>query len=176
MQRNIHYDRYGHQSNITDLLGRKLISQWRFNYDRNDNIITLYQKAENGQYGIFNYKYDVLNNLLSMTCHGSAGFPLCPRDTVLNGSNLTQAPIITQQKYSFTSLNQLKRIVENLQNPQQKETLDKVITYHYTNSSAPLRIQQISTSWNKNTPVIQHLMYDLTGNITIDERKKSYYL
>ncbi|MCY4178359.1 MAG: RHS repeat protein, partial [Endozoicomonadaceae bacterium] len=171
MQRHILYDTYGHQSDVTDTLRDQLISQWNFSYDRYNNIVTLYQKKGNSQYGIFNYKYDDLNNLVTMTCNGSSGLPLCPRDTVFYGSGLTQVPVITRQRYTFTLLNQLKSVVENLQDPQQKTTVSKVTAYEYSNSVTPLRIQHISTSWNQSTPIIRHLIYDAAGNVTVDVEK-----
>ncbi|MCY4330752.1 MAG: hypothetical protein OXC48_11855, partial [Endozoicomonadaceae bacterium] len=171
MQRNICYDNYGHQQRVTDTLENKIISQWFFGYDRHDNITTLYQKKDNDQYGIFNYKYDLLNNLITMTCHGSAGLPLCPRDTVFTGSGLIKAPVITHQNYNFTALNQLKSVVENLQDQQQKKTGSKRIAYEYTNPAAPLRIQYISTAWNQNTPTTKQMTYDSAGNMTTDIEK-----
>ncbi|MCY4178371.1 MAG: hypothetical protein OXD32_07775, partial [Endozoicomonadaceae bacterium] len=38
MQRNIRYDNYGHQREVTDILKNKVISQWIFSYDHHDNI------------------------------------------------------------------------------------------------------------------------------------------
>ena len=76
----------------------------------------LTQKVEKEQYGILHYQYDVLDNLVSMHCQGSSDLPLCPHDTSLTGSKLTQAPVITQQHYTFTPLNRLASVRGNITN------------------------------------------------------------
>ncbi len=168
MYRIFHYDSWEYKDKITDTLNKQLISQWKITYDISDNIILLSQRAEKEQIGIQHYQYDVLDNLVSMQCQGSSGLPLCPHDTSLTGSKLTQAPTIIYQNYTFTSLNRLATVRERLQSLEQQQTISKVTRYRYTDTSVPLRIQSISTAWNKNKPVKQHLTYDNVGNMTVD--------
>ncbi|MCY4330179.1 MAG: hypothetical protein OXC48_08905, partial [Endozoicomonadaceae bacterium] len=168
MHRTFHYDSWGHKDEIKDTNYNQLISQWTMTYDADDNIVTLNQKAENKQYGILHYHYDILNNLVSMQCKGSFGLPLCPHDTSLIGSELTLSPTITRQDYTFTQLNRLASVREKLQPAQQKQTINKITNYYYTDASAPLRLKRISTSWNQNKFTSQHLNYDNAGNMTTD--------
>ena len=168
MYRTFHYDRWGNKDKITDTLEKQLISQWKIKYDINDNIFLLSQKIENKQYGILHYQYDVLDNLIGMQCQGSSGLPLCPHDTSITGSQLTQAPVIIRQNYTFTPLNRLAGIQEILQPSAQQKTVSKIINYRYTNISTPLRLQQISTGWNQNRAVSQNFTYDDVGNMAVD--------
>ncbi len=167
MQRIFYYDLWGHKDKITDTLRKQLISQWQMTYDINNNIIMLSQKAEEKQTGIQHYHYDVMNNLVNMQCEGSFGLPLCPHDTLIAGSQLIQAPVITRQNYTFTPLNRLASVLETLQTVRQK-TIRKVIHYRYTDKSVPLRLQSISTRWSKKQTVTQNFTYDNVGNMTVD--------
>ena len=169
MHRSVTYDNWGRTGNITDTLGGKLLSQWKFSYDNDDNISTLFYKADHQQYALLHYQYDILNNLKTMTCTGSAGLPLCPRETDINGSLLQNAPVITRQSYAFTPLNKLAKTDEVLYVPIQQKTLNKIIYYNYNNSSSPLRPTQISIEWNHQLQKVYPLNYDLSGNMTIDE-------
>ncbi|MCY4329784.1 MAG: RHS repeat-associated core domain-containing protein, partial [Endozoicomonadaceae bacterium] len=149
-------------------LNKQLLSRWQFGYSPDNNIVTLRQQAENHQEAVLNYQYDRLDNLVSMHCNGSSGLPLCPRDTAFTGSGLSKAPVITSQSYTFTPLNRLSQVKEVLQNTATQQTLKKTVTHDYNNIKVPLRLQQTETQWNQQTPVIQHLYYDNTGNMTID--------
>ena len=168
MQRIIHYDNWDHKLDVTDTLNKQLLSCWHFGYSPDNNIVTLRQQAENHQKAVLNYQYDRLDNLVSMHCNGSSGLPLCPRDTAFTGSGLSKAPVITSQSYTFTPLNRLSQVKEVLQNTATQQTLKKTVTHDYNNIKVPLRLQQTETQWNQQTPVIQHLYYDNTGNMTID--------
>ena len=86
----------------------------------------------------------------------------------LRSSGLKNAPVITEQNYYFTPLNRLLRVHEQLQNSSQQQTLSKVTDYRYTDNSAPLRLQTISTNWNNHLSVIHHFNYDIMGNMTTD--------
>ena len=167
MHRTLHYDSWGHTDQITDTQQKQLISQWKITYGISDNIIRLSQTTEQKQSGILYYKYDLLDNLVSMQCQGSSGLPLCPHDTALTGSKLTQAPVITRQDYTFTPLNRIASVEETLQ-PALQKTMSKVIHYRYNNASLPLRLQNISTAWNQNKPITQNFTYDDVGNMTVD--------
>ena len=167
LQRIISYDSFGRQNRVVDRQDNHLISLWRFNYDAEGNITTLYQKTAHNQYALLSYHYDALNNLTTMTCKGSAGLPLCPHDTDFAGSGLKQAPVITRQQYIFTPLNQLSSVRETLQTAQ-RHTFIKTVNYNYTDPSAPLRIQTISTVWNQHSPVIHRFTYDIMGNMVTD--------
>ncbi len=168
MHRIFHYNSWEKKDQITDIQGKQLISQDKITYDISGNIILLHQITENQQSGILHYQYDVLDNLVSMQCQGSAGLPLCPHDTSLTGSKLLQAPVIIHQNYTFTPLNRLASVREILQPTQQQQTISKVTSYHYGDVSVPLRLQSISTAWSQSKPVIQHLTYDHVGNMTVD--------
>ena len=168
VQRIIHYDNWGHKLDVTDTLNNQLLSRWQFGYSPDNNIVTLHQQTENNQEAILNYQYDKLDNLVSMHCNGSFGLSLCPRDTAFIGSGLSMAPVITSQSYTFTPLNRLSQVKEILQDTATQQTLNKTVTYDYNNVKAPLRLQQIETQWNQQARVIQHLYYDMTGNMTTD--------
>ncbi len=168
MHRTIDYDNYGQKESVTDMLSGNLLSVWRYNYDKAGNIISLIHSDGNQQQATKYYQYDKLDNLISMTCSGSAGLPLCPRDTSFYGAGLNQAPVITRQKYSFNALNRMTRIQETLLNPDQQETLNKTIDYDYTDAKAPLRLQKMAITWNNKTPVTTDLSYDDAGNMLAD--------
>ena len=169
MQRTITYDNWGREKKITDKTAEKLLMRWHLSYDVNSNIKTLVQQTENNQQAVLNYHYDVLNNLSSMTCTGSADLPLCPRDTTITSSGgLQNAPIITRQDYTFTPLNRLSQIREILQNVQAPGTLKKIITYGYYNLKAPLRLQQVSTKWDERSATVHYFNYDMVGNMITD--------
>ncbi len=168
MYRTFHYDLWGNKDQIVDTQRGKSISEWIMTYDISSNIAMIRQKAKQKQYGILHYQYDVLDNLVSMYCQGSSGLPLCPHDTSLAGSKLTRAPVITRQNYTFTPLNRLTSVKETLQLTQHEKTLSKLTDYHYNDSFAPLRLQQISTSWNQRKSVVQKFSYDDMGNMTVD--------
>ncbi len=168
MQRKINYDPFGHANNVSDELNNKLLSSWSFTYDANNNIMQKIYQASNNQKAILNYKYDALNNLITMTCDGFSGLPLCPRDTDLLGSSLQKAPIITRQDYSFTPLNRIAQIHESLQSSVQHQSLKKTVHYDYTDPSVPLRLQRISTEWDHQSESIHNFRYDVMGNMTTD--------
>ncbi|MCY4330785.1 MAG: hypothetical protein OXC48_12020 [Endozoicomonadaceae bacterium] len=174
MHRTITYDNWGHTDNVTDMLGGRLLSQWQFSYDNNDNITTLLYKTDH-QYALLHYQYNHLNALKKMTCTGSADLPLCPRETDISGSLLQNAPVITQQNYTFTPLNTLAKADEILYDPVQHQTITKTIHYCYNDSSAPLRPKQISISWNHLAQKFYPLYYDISGNMIIDQKSKITY-
>ena len=171
MDRNLHYDAFGHVLEITDTLHNRLLYDEYFHYDANDNITMLMQKTDQYQYAKLSYHYDALNNLINMTCKGSEGLPLCPRDTYFSGSGLTRAPVITRQDYSFTPLNRLASIQETLQDSATSKAISKKLNYYYADPQVPLRIQQISTTWNHVSTVTQHFDYDVMGNMINDGEK-----
>ena len=168
MERKLEYDHFGHPRTIQDTLAGHLLSASSFRYDANNNITTLIQQDDLHQYARLHYQYDALDNLVIMTCTGSAGLPLCPRDTAFAGSSLDNAPVITRQHYTFTPLNRLASVQETLQDPLQQKTLNKKTDYRYSDPSVPLRLQQISNTWNYKSPVIHHFRYDIMGNMTTD--------
>ena len=167
MHRSVHYDPLGHADTITDTLNNVLLSRWSFHYDLLDNITAKIYQTGNQQ-ASFHYWYDALDNLVRMGCSGTSANALCPRDTAFSGSGLKNAPIITEQNYYFTPLNRLSGVYEQLKNPLQQQTLSKVVNYCYTDNSAPLRLQTISTSWNYHSPITHYFNYDAMGNMTID--------
>ncbi|MCY4178585.1 MAG: hypothetical protein OXD32_08870, partial [Endozoicomonadaceae bacterium] len=168
MHRKIIYNSFGHPQNISDKLNSTLLSKWSFDYDFNDNITTQIYQATNNQQATLNYKYDALNNLISMTCTGSAKLPLCPRDTAFAGTGLQEAPVITRQDYDFTPLNRISRVHEYLQNSIQNQSLKKTTHYYYADTSVPLRLQRISTVWNNQSLLTKNFNYDIAGNMVAD--------
>ncbi|MCY4329994.1 MAG: hypothetical protein OXC48_07960, partial [Endozoicomonadaceae bacterium] len=168
MDRNLHYDTFGHLLKIIDTLHNRRLYNEYFRYDANDNITTLIQKTTQHQYAKLNYHYDTLNNLVSMSCKGSDGLPLCPRDSHFSDFGLTHAPVITRQDYTFTSLNRLASVREILQDLSVNKTIDKEMDYYYSDPQAPLRLQQLSTTWNHQEAVTHHFDYDVMGNMTTD--------
>ena len=168
MQRKIAYDAWGRKNQVTDTLGNKLLTSWNLSYDANDNITTLIKQADNHQQAILKYQYDNLDNLVTMNCGGSAGLPLCPRDTATRGIQINSIPVIIHQHYTFTPLNRLAQVREVLQNAGTGKTLAKVVTYDYSDKNAPLRLQQISTQWNNKTEDLHEFSYDITGNMITD--------
>ncbi len=168
MQRSIEYNSYGQKRNVTDMLSGEQLSAWQYHYDNVGDITTLVHRANDHQQAVLNYRYDKLNNLISVICTGSAGLPLCPRDTHFKGSYLNKAPVITRQDYTFNALNRMTQVKEILTDATQQKTLSKVVNYSYGNIHAPLRLQQISTKWNNQPAVIRHFNYDIAGNMITD--------
>ncbi|MCY4330303.1 MAG: RHS repeat-associated core domain-containing protein, partial [Endozoicomonadaceae bacterium] len=168
MQRTLHYNGYGQQDEMTDTLAGKLLSQWQYQYDNTDNISTLRQNAGINQQAVLHYQYDNLDNLTTMTCSGSAGLPLCPRDTAFEQSSLDQAPVITRQKYYFNALNRIISVKETLKDAVLNHTLSKVTAYHYDNLKSLQRLQQINTQWNNNQLKLYNFSYDDSGNMIVD--------
>ncbi|MCY4328825.1 MAG: hypothetical protein OXC48_01885, partial [Endozoicomonadaceae bacterium] len=176
MERTIEYDQFGHPLTINDIFADKLLSAWSFRYDANDNITTLIKQDDLHQFARLHYQYDVLNNLITMTCSGSFGLPLCPRDTVLNGSGLNRPLVIIRQDYTFNSLNRITSVREILQNSSQEQTQNKITDYIYSDTFTPLRLQRISTIWNYKSHETHNFSYDITGNMTTDgEGNHIYY-
>ncbi len=168
MERSIKYNSYGQKEYVTDMLSGKQLSAWQYTYDNEGNITTLVHSGNNQQQVILNYRYDKQDNLISVTCTGSAGLSLCPRDTHFKGSGVDKAPIITRQDYTFNPLNRMTQVKEVLTDATQQKTLNKVVSYGYGDIQAPLRLQQISTQWNNNPAVVKHFIYDVAGNMTTD--------
>ena len=86
------------------------------------NIITLTREEGNAS-AVQHYSYDLSNNLTAMTCHGVGKkdkestlkkvSALCPRDTDIRGSDLTQPAVITRQEYTFDRWNNIQTVVES---------------------------------------------------------------
>ncbi|MCY4177172.1 MAG: hypothetical protein OXD32_01560, partial [Endozoicomonadaceae bacterium] len=167
MHRKIHYNGMGHPDIITDTLNNQPLSYWLFSYDSLDNITMQLYRTKDDE-AVYHYQYDALNNLVKMICSGTNNNALCPRDTAFKASKLKSAPIIIQQNYRFTPLNRLASVAEILQNTAQAQTLSKLTSYRYTDNTAPLRLQQISTCWNHHSQIIRQFYYDIMGNMTTD--------
>ncbi|MCY4330780.1 MAG: hypothetical protein OXC48_11995 [Endozoicomonadaceae bacterium] len=168
MERTFHYNNYGQQDNVKDTLRGKFLSEWKYNYDAIGNITRLEQNIGSAQQGVLNYQYDVLNNLVSMTCTGSFGLPLCPRDTSRYTAGFKVAPVIIKQNYKFNNLNRIRQVKEVLISQEQEKTFNKITTYDYGDINAPLRLQKISIVQNNKTTKENHFIYDKTGNMLID--------
>ncbi len=168
MKRNIDYNDYGAIKDVSDTLDGNRLSAWQYEYNKEEDITSLVYSAEKNQQAVLHYQYDALNNLTEMTCSGSAGLTLCPRDTALHGSDLKEDPIITRQNYSFNNLNRMAQAKETLLSADGKETLSKVVNYGYGDAQAPLRLQKITTMWDNKTPQTNTFTYDPVGNMVID--------
>ncbi len=168
MKRSINYNDYGSIKSVSDTLDGNPLSAWMYEYNKEGDITSLVYNAEKNQQAVLHYQYDALNNLTEMTCSGSAGLTLCPRDTALHGSDLKEDPIITRQNYSFNNLNRIALAKETLLSADSKETLSKVVNYSYGNAKDPLRLQKITTMWDNKTPQTNTFTYDPVGNMVID--------
>ncbi len=172
--RSIKYDTLGRQSDVTDFTesndnhSKQLFFQEKYTYDADNNITQIIQKGRTNQNATLQYQYDKRNNLVAMSCIGSPGLPLCPRDTAFAGSGADEAPVITSQHYTFNVLNRIAQVTEQLSDVQQHRTLNKVMNYIYIKVKTPLRLQQISTAWNNQSPVTKHFFYDDLGNMIVD--------
>ncbi|MCY4330019.1 MAG: hypothetical protein OXC48_08085, partial [Endozoicomonadaceae bacterium] len=172
--RTIEYDKLGRQSDVIDFTepdnnqNNQRFFEEKYTYDTDNNIIRIIENGRADQSATLQYRYDERNNLVAMSCTGSAGLPLCPRDTAFAGADTKEAPVILSQHYSFNDLNRIKQVTEQLSDAQQKRSLNKVMTYTYGDTKAPLRLQQISTAWNNQAPVTKQLSYDSSGNMIID--------
>ena len=170
MQRIIHYNENDQQDKIIDMLKGKILSKWQYRYDKIGNIVSIRQSVGKNQQAILYYTYDLLDNLTSMRCTGSARLPLCPRETHFTGSGLKQAPVITRQSYTFNALNRLIQLNEQLINVNQNKMLRKITAYHYF-IKTPLRLQRINTQWNIEQPAAHSLFYDVSGNMVSDSEE-----
>ena len=168
MNRKFRYDAFDRLLEMNDTLNSCHLYNEHLHYDTNNNITTIIQQNNRSEYAKLNYNYDALNNLVSMTCTGSDGLSLCPRDTNVSGSNLTGAAVITRQNYTFTSLNRLAGVREILQNLSTGKTITKNMHYYYSDPQVPLRLQQTDTIWNHQTAVTHHFNYDVMGNMITD--------
>ena len=172
--RTIQYDTLGRQSDVTDFtestdnLSKQVFFEEKYAYDADNNIIQIIQNGKADQNATLQYQYDKRNNLVSMSCTGSHGLPLCPRDTAFAGSGAKETPVITSQHYTFNILNRITQVTEQLSDVKQHRTLNKVMTYSYWNTKTPLRLQQISTVWNHQSPITKNFSYDDLGNMVID--------
>ena len=172
--RSIKYDTLGRQSDVTDFVEqgkhntRAVLFEEKYGYDADNNITQIMQNTGTDKHAILQYQYDKRDNLVAMSCTGSAELPLCPRDTAFVGSGSKEAPVITSQHYTFSLLNRITQVTEQLSDTRQQRTLKKVMTYTYGSADAPLRLQQISTLWNNQSSMTNYFSYDDAGNMITD--------
>ena len=115
-------------------------------------LLCNYIRSKDNQ-AVYHYQYDALNNLVKMTCGGmNQEYLMSKRYCFSRLPELKSAPVIIRQKLPLLlRLNRLASVEEILQDTAyNQQTLSKLTTYHYTDHTAPLRLQQISTSWNHN--------------------------
>ncbi|MCY4176995.1 MAG: hypothetical protein OXD32_00660, partial [Endozoicomonadaceae bacterium] len=162
------YNPWGQVETIKDSINGKPLHTESFVYDADGNITRLQRSDDQNHEAIMHYRYDRMDNLISMNCDGDN--TLCPHDTAFSGSNLKTAPVIIQQDYTFTRLNRIAGITEKLMgfSSDQGHSLSKGISYTYANTKAPLRLTAISTQWNNQQPDTHTFVYDTTGNMLID--------
>ena len=172
--RTIKYDKLGRQSDIADFTepdnnqNKQRLFEEKYTYDADDNITQIIENGRADQRATLQYQYDQRNNLVAMSCTGSAELPLCPRDTAFAGVDTKEAPVILSQHYTFNDLNRIEKVTEQLSDIQQNRSLNKVMTYTYGDTKTPLRLQRVSTAWNHQVPVTKYLSYDDSGNMVID--------
>ncbi len=169
MVRMLTYNPWGQVETVKDRINGKPLHSESYIYDADGNIICL-QRSDDDQnrQATINYRYDRLDNLVSMNCNGDNN--LCPHDTAFSGDNLKTAPIIIQQNYKFTRLNRIAGVTEKLIDTSSPtwHSLNKIMSYIYANPEVPLRLTAISTQWNNQQPETHAFVYDAAGNMTID--------
>ena len=167
MVRLLSYDPWGQAAMIKDSINGKSLHSESFIYDADGNITRL-QRSDDKHQAIISYRYDRMDNLISMHCRGKK--TLCPHDTTFNSDKLKTAPVIIQQNYKFTRLNRIAGVTEKLidTSSDQWHSLRKVMSYTYSNTKVPLRLTTIRIQWNDQQPDIHTFGYDTTGNMTID--------
>ncbi len=164
------YNPWGQVDTIKDTLNGKLLHTESFVYDPDGNITRLQQGDDQNHQATINYRYDRMDNLVSMNCEGDN--TLCPHDTAIDGGNLKAAPTIIQQDYTFTRLNRIAGVTEKLidTSADQLHSLTKTMSYIYANTKIPLRLTAISTQWNNQQPDTHTFVYDTSGNMIIDSK------
>ncbi len=162
------YNPWGQVETIKDSINGKPLHTESFVYDADGNITRLQRSDDQNHEAIMHYRYDRMDNLISMNCDGDN--TLCPHDSAFSGSNLKTAPVIIQQDYTFTRLNRIAGVTEKLMgfSSDQGHSLSKGISYTYANTKAPLRLTSISTQWNNQQSDTHTFVYDTTGNMLID--------
>ncbi len=168
MVRTLTYNPWGQVETLKDRINGKLLHSESYIYDTDGNIIRLQRSDDKNHQATIHYRYDRLDNLVSMNCNG--GNNLCPHDTAFSGDNLKTAPTIIQQNYKFTRLNRIAGVTEKLIDTSSPtwHSLNKTMSYIYANPEVPLRLTAISTQWDNQQPETHAFVYDTAGNMTID--------
>ncbi|MCY4330543.1 MAG: hypothetical protein OXC48_10775, partial [Endozoicomonadaceae bacterium] len=168
MIRLLTYNPWGEIEIIKDSINGKLLHSESFVYDADGNIIRLQRSDDQNRQATIHYRYDRLDNLVSMQCEGDN--KICPHDTVFSDDNLKTAPAIMQQDYKFTRLNRIASVSEKLLDTSSPEwhSLSKKMFYIYANAKVPLRLTAVSTQWNNQRFETDKLFYDAAGNMIID--------
>ena len=112
MIRMLTYNSWGQVETVKDRFNGKLLYNESFVYDANGNIIHLQRSDDQNHQATIDYRYDRIDNLVSMNCKGDS--TLCPHDTAFSSGNLKTAPAIIQQDYKFTRLNRIAGVTEKL--------------------------------------------------------------
>ncbi|MCY4176973.1 MAG: hypothetical protein OXD32_00550, partial [Endozoicomonadaceae bacterium] len=112
MIRILTYNPWGQVKTIKDSINGKPLHAEYFIYDADGNITRLQCNDDQNHQAIISYRYDRMDNLVSMHCNGDS--KLCPHDTTFSGDNLKTAPVIIQQDYKFTRLNRIAGVTEKL--------------------------------------------------------------
>ncbi len=168
MIRLLTYNPWGQVETIRDILNGKPLYTESFVYNADENIIHLQRSDDHNHQATIDYRYDCMDNLVSMNCEGDN--TLCPHDTAISGSNLKAAPVIIHQDYTFTRLNRIAGVTEKLidTSSAQLHSLTKTMSYIYANAKIPLRLTAISTQWNHQQTDTDAFVYDTSGNMIID--------
>ncbi len=178
--RRITYNDLGEVESTVDKRGNNILERFSYTYDLQTKNITTFTRTEGDQSVTQTYSYDKnTNSMTTMTCSvtGKLGTPsfLCPHDTDVSGSHLTEAPVIVSQHYTFDNWNNIKTVSEKLITSEGKHT-SKMVSYTYADSTGdnydPHRMLAFSVQWNDNisdyseTPAT--IIYDSSGRVIKD--------
>ena len=160
MIRILAYNPWGQTETIKDSINGKPLDTESFTYDAGGNITRLQHSDDQNHQATIDYRYDRMDNLISMNCQGDNIF--CPHDTAIDGGNLKTAPAIIQQNYTFTRLNRIAGVTEKLIDTSSsgQHSLSKTMSYTYANAEVPLRLTAISTQWNNQQADTHAFVYD----------------
>ena len=159
-----------------------------YTYDPDTGNITTLTREEGNESAVQYYSYDISNNLTAMTCHGNSeknrdntlkSSVLCPRDTDIKGSDLTQPAVITRQKYTFDRWNNIQTVVESgVRDVASAVPYTKTTHYFYAVKGTadhpeaydPNRLLGYRTQWNNQrySSATENIICDEAGRIVRD--------
>ncbi len=178
--RDFVYNDLGNLERTIDKQNDTIIQQLSYTYNPQTQNITSFTRTQGKESATQSYKYDKnTNSLTEMSCNvtGKPGVisALCPRDTDLSGSNLTDPPIIASQQYIFDDWNNIKTVNEKLVISDGKSTIKTTrysYAYHSKNNYDPHRMTEFRTQWQANvsdfSTAPDAITYDNLGRVIKD--------